>query len=258
MANYAKLDRNAAIVHLRLTGKTYEECGKQFGITRERVRQISARWGPKTVLAIAKKMADEDVPAQEIAEKLDQCARLKCLLFEKDKETILRSALWQAGRLQDLTLRSGFWLYGPGSMEEQMKHFSVSNGFEILDTTIYLHGECGVFALALHDRLGYPIEALLDDSNGTVWNRLVHLYCPVKVLGQQGFADVRGITTDWNEFLKEYAELSDSWERQPVDPDELRKQMLKEFGKETLEQFYLVAVALIREEQWAYDGSAME
>ena len=44
MANRVKAERNAAIVHLRLTGKTYEECGKQFGITRERVRQICARW----------------------------------------------------------------------------------------------------------------------------------------------------------------------------------------------------------------------
>ena len=260
MANRVKAERNAAIVHLRLTGKTYEECGKQFGITQECVRQICARWGPKAALAIAKEMADGDVPAQEVSKKLDQCVRLKCLPSEKAKETILRSILWQAGRFQDLTLRSGFWIYGSGAMERQMKHLSVrvTDGFEAVDATIYLHGVCGVFALALHDRIGHPIEALLDDNDGPMWSRLVHLYCPVKVLGQQGYADVRGITTSWDEFLEEYAELSSTWERQPVDSDELREQLLMEMDKDTLEQFYRVAVALIQAEPWAYNGSMIK
>lgn len=141
-----------------------------------------------------------------------------------------------------------------------MKHFMTrgASGFEAMDATIYLHGVCGVFALALHDRIGHPIEALLDDNNLPMWSRIVHLYCPVKVLGQQGYADVRGITTSWDEFLEEYAELSGAWERQPVDADELRDQLLMEMDKETLEQFYRDAVRLIRETPWAYDGSLIK
>ena len=258
MHTCVKPERNLAVVKLRLTGKTYEECGRQFGLSRERIRQICAEWGPQLALTTAKQMAEDESPTQEIADMLDKCVQFKCLPAGKAQDT-LRSALWQAGRFQDLTLRSGFWLYRPDAMEAKMKRCMVRTaaGFEAMDTTIYLHGVCGVFALALHDRLGYPIEALLDDHDGLLWSRAVHLYCPVKVLGQQGYADVRGITTNWEEFLEEYAKLSDTWERQPVDPDELREHLFMEMGEDTLEQFYRGAVRLIRGELWSYDGSLM-
>ena len=80
----------------------------------------------------------------------------------------------------------------------------------------------------------------------------------MKVLGQQGYADVRGFTTSWDEFLEEYAELSDTWERRPVDQGELREQLFMEMDKDTLEQFYRDAVRLIRETPWAYDGSLIK
>ena len=252
-------DRNLSIVRYRLTGNTYEECGRQFALSRERIHQICAEWGPRFALATAKQMAEDEASVQEIANMLDRCVQLKCLPASKSKD-ILRSALWDAGRFQDLTLRSGFWLRKQDVMEAQMKHSMVrtSRGFETMDATIYLHGVCGVFALVLHDRIGHPIEALLDDNNLPMWSRIVHLYCPVKVLGQQGYADVRGITTSWDKFLEEYAELSGAWERQPVDADELRDQLLMEMDKETLEQFYCDAVRLIRETPWAYDGSLIK
>lgn len=259
MNSHVKTEQNLAVVRLRLTGKTYEECGRQFGLSRERIHKICTDWGPQLALATAKQMAEDDASTQEITNMLDKCVQLKCLPTGKVQDT-LRSALWHAGRFQDLTLRSGFWLYRPDTMEAQMKHFMVraASGFEAMDTTIYLHGVCGVFALALHDRFGHSIEALLDDNDLPMWSRMVHLYCPVKVLGQQGYADVRGITTSWDEFLEEYAELRSTWERQPVDPDELREQLLLEMDKDTLEQFYLWAVRLIRGEPWAYDGSSMK
>lgn len=259
MDTRGKPDRNLAVIRFRLTGKTYEECGKKFELSRERIHQICVEWGPRFALGVAKQMADDDAPVQKITDMLDRYVQHKCLPVNKVQD-ILHSALWEAGRFQELTLRSGFWLYRPDAMEAQMKHFMVrgADGFETIDATIYLHGVCGVFALALHDRLGHPIEALLDDSDLPMWGRLVHLYCPVKVLGQQGYADVRGITTSWDEFLEEYAELSNTWERRPVDPGELRKQLLMEMDKDTLGQFYRDAVRLIREMPWAFDGSLIK
>ena len=256
---HVKPDRNLAVIRLRLTGKTYEECGRKFELSRERIRQICSEWGPRFALEAAKQMAENDAPVLKITGMLDRYVQHKCLPANKVQDT-LRSALWEAGRFQDMTLRSGFWLYRPDTMEAQMKHFMVrtSRGFETMDATIYLHGVCGVFALALHDRIGHPVEALLDDNNLPMWSRIVHLYCPVKVLGQQGYADVRGITTSLDEFLEEYAELSNTWERRPVDPGELRKQLLMEMDKDTLEQFYRDAVRLIRETPWAYDGSLIK
>lgn len=259
MDSRMKPDRNLAVIRFRLTGKTYEECSKKFEISRERIHQICSEWGPQFALATAKQMAEDEDPVHEIVGMLDRCVQHNCLPAGQVQGT-LRSALWEAGRFQELTLRSGFWLYRPDAMEAQMKHFMVrgAGGFETMGATIYLHGVCGVFALALHDRLGHPIEALLDDSDLPMWGRLVHLYCPVKVLGQQGYADVRGITTSWDEFLEEYAELSDTWERRPVDQGELREQLFMEMDKDTLEQFYRDAVRLIRETPWAYDGSLIK
>lgn len=259
MDSRMKPARNLAVIRFRLTGKTYEECSKKFEISRERIHQICSEWGPQFALATAKQMAEDEDPVHEIVGMLDRCVQHNCLPAGQVQGT-LRSALWEAGRFQELTLRSGFWLYRPDAMEAQMKHFMVrgAGGFETMDATIYLHGVCGVFALALHDRLGHPIEALLDDSDLPMWGRLVHLYCPVKVLGQQGYADVRGITTSWDEFLEEYAELSDTWERRPVDQGELREQLFMEMDKDTLEQFYRDAVRLIRETPWAYDGSLIK
>lgn len=259
MDGRVKPDRNLAVIRFRLTGKTYEECGKKFELSRERIRQICAEWGPRFALAAAKQMAEDEDSVQEITGMLDKCVQHKCLPACQVQDT-LHSALWEAGRFQELTLRSGFWLYRPDAMEAQMKHFMIrgASGFEEIDATIYLHGVCGVFALALHDRFKHPIEALLDDNDLPMWSRLVHLYCPVKVLGQQGYADVRGITTSWDEFLTEYAELSNTWERKLVDPDELREQLFMEMDKEILEQFYRGAVRLIRETPWAYDGSLIK
>lgn len=259
MDTRVKPDRNLAVIQFRMTGKTYEECGKKFELSRERIRQICTEWGPRFALATAKQIAENEASVQEITGMLDKCVQHKCLPANKIQDT-LRSALWEAGRFHELTFHSGFWLYRPDAMEAQMKHFMTrgASGFEAMDATIYLHGVCGVFALALHDRIGHPVEALLDDNNLPMWSRIVHLYCPVKVLGQQGYADVRGITTSLDEFLEEYAELSNTWERRPVDPGELRKQLLMEMDKDTLEQFYRDAVRLIREMPWAFDGSLIK
>lgn len=259
MSNNSKPDRNRALLEARLSGKTYKECGLQFEISRARAQEICAKKGPSYARGVAKQMAEAGNPKLDIEAKLSQYAERGLLKPEKVRDT-LRAALRQAGRVQDLALQSGFWIYGPNTMEEKMKAVQVRRpeGWEPVDATIFLHGVCGVFALALHHLLGYPIEVLLDDSEGEMWARLVHLYCPVEVREQQGYADVRGITTSWDGFLAEFADLSETWEHQKVDPDELREQLLAEMDNEAFCEFYGIAAALIREENWAYDGARME
>ena len=105
MDAHAKSDRNLAVVRLRLTGKTYEKCGKKFELSRERIRQICSEWGPQFALEAAKQMADDDAPVQKITDMLDRYVQHKCLPVNKVQD-ILHSALWEAGRFQELTLRS--------------------------------------------------------------------------------------------------------------------------------------------------------
>ena len=124
MDSRMKPDRNLAVIRFRLTGKTYEECSKKFEISRERIHQICSEWGPQFALATAKQMAEDEDPVHEIVGMLDRCVQHNCLPAGQVQGT-LRSALWEAGRFQELTLRSGFWLYRPDAMEAQMKHFMV-------------------------------------------------------------------------------------------------------------------------------------
>lgn len=158
-------------------------------------------------------------------------------------------------------LKSGFWSLGPKTMENQMKqnHLYGVPGLEEEDISVFLHGACGVFALALHEKFGYPIEALLDGTGEPLWDSLVHIYCPVEVHGRQGYADVRGITTNWDEFQAEFSDLCDiPNQHASVAPDELKRQLLMEMGSETMDQLYREAMELIQGKMClAYEGASI-
>ncbi len=72
----------------------------------------------------------------------------------------------------------------------------------------FLHGHCDLFAKVLNQKFGYPILYAYGD-NGC----LAHAYCIVDVNGKQCYVDVRGICSDWDEFISEF----DDW--LPIDED---------------------------------------
>ena len=82
--------------------------------------------------------------------------------------------------------------------------FCVDNSEEV-DAGIFLHGICGVFALALHDRFGYPIEHVVvleepDDEDAEPYNDLIHIYC----VSDNKFYDVRGCADNEDLFLMNF------------------------------------------------------
>lgn len=66
----------------------------------------------------------------------------------------------------------------------------------------FLHGFCYEFALVLNQLYGYEIECILDENN-----ELVHAYCIIKNDNNNVYIDIRGITTDYHLFIKEF----DDW-----------------------------------------------
>lgn len=87
------------------------------------------------------------------------------------------------------------------------------------DASWFLHGFCGIFALALHERFGYEIEvAAEEDIDGLPWeSRLVHIYCRHEGL----FVDARGAVGDKKRFLCEFEDFYIESDCFPVTKEEL-------------------------------------
>lgn len=73
----------------------------------------------------------------------------------------------------------------------------------------FLHGYCDIFAICLHQRYNYPIEAVFTDDG-----KLVHCYClksttNVDGTKQRNFLDIRGKTSSHEEFLSEFEDWVD-------------------------------------------------
>lgn len=59
-----------------------------------------------------------------------------------------------------------------------------------MDWEKYLHGECHIFALALHLEFGYPIQLAIDAFDLEIESeRLIHAYC----IKDDKAVDVRGL-----------------------------------------------------------------
>lgn len=74
------------------------------------------------------------------------------------------------------------------------------------DAQAFLHGVCGIFALALHEEFGYPVTVYAEPADGEddpIVNRIVHIYCR----DGENFIDVRGITADEDAFLNEFSDF---------------------------------------------------
>lgn len=70
------------------------------------------------------------------------------------------------------------------------------------DAYIFLKGICHIFAFALHEIFGYEIYEVRSNDNGTN-----HWFCQSYYQGKKIYIDVRGATTDYEEFLEEFQPL---------------------------------------------------
>lgn len=96
-----------------------------------------------------------------------------------------------------LDMRNGFW--NEKSPCDALERILLGPG---MDASIFLHGVCGIFALALNERYGYKIEVAAEEPEDDLpWeDRIVHIYCRQ----ESTYIDVRGAIDDKDEFLSEF------------------------------------------------------
>ena len=111
----------------------------------------------------------------------------------------------------------------------------------------YLHGVCGIFALALHDIFGYAIVVAAEENidGSPLESGLVHVYC------QDGdyYIDVRGVTDNWDAFIDEFADFLGGYDDEyaEMSADDLRGLCGLEMSAEEFEWLYQAAAKLIQE-----------
>lgn len=104
---------------------------------------------------------------------------------------------------------------------------SPKNDYIYYNAEIFLHGLCHVFAYALHQKFGYQVIEIKNNS-GT----MVHWFCTHRYKGKKIYIDVRGMTSDFNCFINEFMpdigieydqriinnffEYSDEWEEEQI------------------------------------------
>ena len=80
-----------------------------------------------------------------------------------------------------------------------------------MDATAFVHGICGIFALALNNKFGYPIYYIetTEEDDGYEYEQLVHIFC----MKDNMYIDIRGMTTEEDSFFVEFNDFLDSGSR---------------------------------------------
>lgn len=68
----------------------------------------------------------------------------------------------------------------------------------------FLHGYCNEFAYMLNEKYGYPVFEIKGEEGN-----LIHSFARVDTDSEHYFIDVRGITTDYSEFISEFEDWTD-------------------------------------------------
>lgn len=111
---------------------------------------------------------------------------------------------------------------------------------------IYLHGICGIFALALHEVFHYEIYVLAEENvDGLPWpDRLIHIYCKA----DDFLLDVRGATVDEEVFFDEFSDFMTKYsEIFPIDSNSIRDMITQEMSTEEFTAFYNKALEYIEQ-----------
>lgn len=105
------------------------------------------------------------------------------------------------------TFRKGFYLNDPEDMQTALlnlrndkwnfqDHENDLPGHAYENADAFLHGSCWLFSLVLHEKTNMDALELRGADN-----RLIHAFCIFPFGDATAFVDVRGITTDFDEFI---------------------------------------------------------
>lgn len=153
---------------------------------------------------------------------------------------------------------TGLWLQYSGAPEVQ---WEALDGIPVMNDSamIYLHGVCGIFALALHDIFGYKLDWAVEDDiewaeqNPDPMDYLVHVFCYDEE--REAFIDVRGITTSMKDFFEEFEDFftPPGVYVGDLEAEALRQSIIADKGEETFQNYYDLACIMINEHRDWYE-----
>lgn len=128
-----------------------------------------------------------------------------------------------------------------------------------LAADVFLHGFCGIFALAIADTFGYEIEvsaAEPEDKDDTDcgpnllmdWN-IVHIYCVQRegADAETAYIDVRGVTSDEEKFFDDFSdELCGEDDYLIFSTDDIRDFCCSCMSEEGYKSLYAAALAIVQ------------
>lgn len=103
--------------------------------------------------------------------------------------------------MNEIVLPTGFYGESDEIIVNELRSLTDENDINFdymeysMDASYFLQGCCDLFAVALHRRFGYPVFVVRNDGG-------FHEFCETIFEGKTVYVDVRGMTTDWNEFRK--------------------------------------------------------
>lgn len=115
-----------------------------------------------------------------------------------------------------------------------------------MDATVFVHGVCGIFALALNERFGYPIYQLLDlrenEDDSEPYSQLVHIFC----MEDDNYIDVRGMTDNDKLFFDDFADdLGSDADIFPLLASSCKEFVQESMSEEEFEIFFAAAKDII-------------
>lgn len=126
---------------------------------------------------------------------------------------------------------------------DYLENFKLPNG---KTAAIYLHGNCEIFAIALNNVFGYPIQYLTDTTRYAhtkdKLNTLVHAYCNANGT----YIDVRGVTTDRKTLIEEFEDFFSTPAYIDTSAHGLRDKLFNGMNETEARQEIQIAVDFIR------------
>lgn len=118
------------------------------------------------------------------------------------------------------------------------------------DQSIFLHGDCAIFAIALKDIYGYNIFLLKNEEN-----QIVHFFCIKNENKNEVYCDIRGFSNDIYNFFEEFEDFFDIDSLldgdigfHKIKENELKTQIISDLGINFYNKSYNQAVSIIKEE----------
>lgn len=123
-------------------------------------------------------------------------------------------------------MRTGFWNVVDEKHDNEFNF--LKEGIMVWKRTIspykFLEGMCHSFAAALKYEYGYAVECIVDDDG-----KLIHSYAVTEINGKVCYVDVRGINSDWNDFISYYSNVLPTIKKDKLNIVSLEKYYENEF-----------------------------